>query len=261
VARFGRRIRRSCFAADAILAASETLVQELLQAGYAAERIHRIPYGAGGIPDKSAALRVQARAALAEINHDLETADYAPVAVCLRRLEDRKGLFDLVSAWRTVAQRWPAAKLWLIGDGPLRAALYERIVDLGLHHQILMPGSFDDLQEMFLAADVFVAPSPVPGGSPFLVSALIAGLPVVAISMPDTRDLIEDGVHGLLVPVGDCRALAGAISRLFETPPLAARLGNAARRRTQRNHSLERVATRHLELFSELVAARQRGSA
>jgi len=260
-ARFGRRIRRRCFTADAILVADTTLRQELLDAGYPIGRIHQITYGSGSLPARSSPLRFQARSALSEINQDLSTAEYAPIAVCLDRLEDHHGLFDLVSAWRTIAARWPSAKLWLIGDGPLRETLYEKIVDLGLHHQILMPGSFDDLEEVFLAADVFVAPSPDQNGSPSLVGALRAGLPVVAVSTPDKLDMIEDGVHGLLIPAQNRRALTGAISTLFEMPALATRLGDAARRRADCVYSLDRIATKHLELFSELVAARQRGSA
>lgn len=257
-ARFGRRIRRRCYEADAILAASQCEVDELVSAGYPAARIQRMPYGASTGPAKSSSGRFQARAVLAEVNHDLMASDYAPVAVCLDRFEEQHGLFDLVSAWRPVADRWPSSKLWLIGDGPLRQPLYERIVDLGLHHQILMPGSFDDLEEVFLAADALIAPSRFQCGSPSLMAALMAGLPVVAIATPDNLEMIDDGVQGLLVPAQDRHAMSTAICKLFETPALAARIGDAARQRIEPVHSLDRVAAQHLELFSTLIAARER---
>ena len=259
-ARFGRRIRSRCYTADAILVGDQTSKQELLDAGYPAARLHQISYGSTSPPVRSSPLRFQARSALSEVNHDLRTADYAPVAICLERLEDHHGLFDLVLAWRTIAERWPSAKLWMIGDGPLREALYERILDLGLHHQILIPGSFDDLEEVFLAADVYVAPSSTPGTSPSLLAAMMAGLPVVAVSTPDTTDSIADGVNGLLIPDHSRCDLSGAISRLFEAPALATRMGDAARRRAAGRYSLDRIAAKHLELFYELVAAQKRGS-
>ena len=259
-ARFGGRIRRHCFMADAILVGDQSSQQELLDAGYPIARLHRISYGSASSPERSAPLRFQARAALAEINQDLETADNAPVAVCLERLEDQGDLFCLVSAWRIIAERWPSARLWMIGDGPLREALYERIVDCGMHHQILMPGSFDDLEEVFLAADVFVSPSSAPGTSPSLLAAMMAGLPVIAVSTSDTAELIDDGVHGLLLQNQSRHDLSGAISKLFDTPALAARMGAAAQRRTAGRYSLDRIAGKHLQLFERLVAAGRQGS-
>ena len=213
------------------MASTDRIRSDLLRAGYLAERIPCIRNGAWAGPRKDPALRYQARAALAEINQDLAVAEYAPVAVAAGPLCAGRHLFELVAAWRTIAARWPSARLWLLGDGPLRETLYERIVEDGLHQQVVLPGCFDDLLDVFQAADVFVAPAPATEGAQFALEAMAAGLPVVAADGPDYRGVVEDGASGLLVPPGDCSALAKALTSLFDAPQLGAQWGLAGRRR------------------------------
>jgi glycosyltransferase involved in cell wall biosynthesis len=254
----GARLKRRFFQADAIVASTDRIRDDLLRAGYAAERIPRIRNGAWVGPHKDSALRYQARAALAEINLDLAVAEYAPVAVAAGPLCEGRHLFELVAAWRTIADRWPSARLWLLGDGPLRETLYERIVDYGLHHQIVLPGSFDELLDVFQAADVFVAPTPATEGAQFALEAMAAGLPVVAADGPDYREVVEHGVSGLLVAPGDGPALAQALTSLFDAPQLGAQWGLAGRRRVADDLSAARATQLHLQLFERIVACKRR---
>jgi len=249
-ARFGKRVRKHCREAAAIVATCEASAQELRSAGYS--QVTLIPSGAAEAPPRSASDRFRARAALAEVNCDLFVAEYTPVAVCVEQFDERRGLADLIRAWVPIAARWPATRLWLIGDGPLREALYEQIVDLGLQHHIQMPGSFDDLRELLLAGDVYVSASPDFGFTPTLAEAMAAGLPVVACDSPDVRELIEPRVQGILVPPGDVRSLTQALALLFESAQLAAQLGLAAWRRVRERFPLSRTVEQHLELFQRL---------
>ncbi|MEX0818488.1 MAG: glycosyltransferase family 4 protein [Pirellulaceae bacterium] len=257
--RFGKRIRKRCQGAAAIIAPTSVSADELLRAGYLS--VHRIVFGAEQTEPRSPASRFHARTALADVNHDLEVAEFAPVAICADRFAEGRGLADLIRAWLPIADRWPSAKLWLIGDGPLRDSLYESIVDFGLRQQIAMPGSFDELSELYHAADVFVSPAPDYGTTQALVEALAAGLPVVATGTPDMQELIDDAVQGYLVPPGDLQQLADRIAHLFEFGELALQFGLAARRRATDCHLLSRVVEDHITLFKQLAHARSRGSA
>lgn len=258
-ARFGSRIRKRCQTATAIVASTVVGADELLRAGYTS--IHRIDYGAEEMEPRSAASRYHARVALADVNQDLEVAEFAPVAICVDRFAEGRGLAELVRAWFPIADRWPSAKLWLVGDGPLRDALYEGIVDLGLRQQIAMPGSFDELSELYHAADVFVSASPDFGMSQALIEAMAAGLPIIAADTPDLRELMENAVHGFLIPPGDLRCLSERIAHMFESAELALQFGLAARRRTNECYSLARVADDHLTLFRKLADSAARGTA
>ncbi len=258
-ARFGRRIRKRCQAAAAIVASADIGTDELLRAGYSS--VHKIEYGAEQMEPRSAASRFHARAALADANQDLEVAEFAPVAICVDRFAEGRGLAELIRAWLPIADRWPSAQLWLIGDGPLRDSLYESIVQLGLRQQIAMPGSFDELSELYHAADLFVSPSPDYGTTQALVEALAAGLPIIASDTPDARELVDDGIHGYLVPPGDRRQLSERIAQLFEATELALQFGLAARRRANECFSLSRAVDDHIALFKQLVHSASRGTA
>ena len=258
-ARFGRRIRKSCQAAAAIIASTDVGVEELLRAGYSS--VHKIEYGAEEMEPRSAATRFHARAALADVNQDLDVAEFAPVAVSVDRFAEGRGLPNLIRAWIPIANRWPSAQLWLIGDGPLRDSLYESIVQHGLRQQIVMPGSFDELSELYHAADLFVSPSPDYGTTQALVEALAAGLPIIATDTLDVREMMDDSVHGYLVPSGDRRRLTDRIAQLFEAPELALLYGLAARRRANECFSLSRVVDNHIALFQQLVHSTPRGTA
>lgn len=258
-ARFGHRIRRRCQIASAIVASTHVCSDELLRAGYSS--IHQIGYGAEEMEPRSAASRYHARTALADVNQDLEVAEFAPVAVCVDRFTEGRGLPELIRAWFPIAERWPSAKLWLIGDGPLRDSLYEAVVDLGLRQQIALPGSFDELSELYHAADVFVSPSPDYGTSQAVIEAMAAGLPIIATDTPDMRELIDDATHGYLIPAGNTNAMAGRIAHMFESTELALQFGLAARRRATECFSLDRVVDQHISLFQQLARSASRGNA
>ena len=256
---WGRRLRHWTCQADAIVAPARAVARELESAGHGRPPIHVIANGVEAAAPRTAALRYQARLALAEANPDLAAAEYAPVAVSVGSLEDRSSLFALVEAWRPIAARWPSAKLWLLGDGPVRQPLYERIVDRGLHRQVLLPGTFDDLSDVFYAADLFVAWGAVCDGGQFLLEAMAAGLPVVAADTEAHRELVAHGAHGLLVPRGVGAALAEAIGALLADPARGARCGENARRRVLQGFTPARMAGEHRDLFQRIVERKRRG--
>lgn len=258
-ARFGKRIRSRCQGAAAIVASTNVSTDELLRAGYTS--VHRIDFGAEAIEARSAASRFHARTALADVNQDLEAAEFAPVAICVDRFAEGRGLADLIRAWFPIADHWPSAKLWVIGDGPLRDSLYQNVVDLGLRQQIVMPGSFDELSELYHAADLFVSPSPDFGASQALVEAMAAGLPIIASETADVSEIIDDAIHGFLIPPRDRQRLSERIAQLFESTDLALQFGLAARRRANECFSLARVVDDHLTLFRQLAHSASRGTA
>jgi glycosyltransferase involved in cell wall biosynthesis len=259
-AAFGARIKRRCLTADAIVAPSQPLAEELLTAGYAPERVVRINNGVHLGEFRDPAVRRAARIMLTDLNWELNTSEGTPVAVFVGRLHMGKGLEFLVRAWRIVVRRWRHARLWLVGAGPDRGRLVDLVHDLELRGKVILPGPFSDAQSTLLAADVFVLPSQEEGMSISLLEAMAARLPVVASDIPGNRPLVEHEKHGLLVPYGDPEALAGAISRLFENRRWAYRLAAAARQQVEQEFSIGRVAEEHLELFSRLISMKSPSS-
>jgi len=113
-------------------------------------------------------------------------------------------------------------------------------------------GHVDDMAGLLGSVDVVVLPSHREGLPRTLVEAAACGLPLITTDVPGCREVVSDGVDGLLVPKGDSKALAQAIRRLQENPELARRLGEAARLKARSQFDEHIVIQRTLEVYVEL---------
>jgi phosphatidylinositol alpha-mannosyltransferase len=167
------------------------------------------------------------------------------------RLDPQKGFPVAVQAFARLAGSIP--DLWLVvaGDGRDRDAVGR--VDLTVRERVLMLGgvAHDRLPGYYRAADVFV--SAAVGQESFglvLVEAMAAGLPVVATDIPGYREVVRDGVDGLLVPPRDPIALADAAARVLDDPGAARMYAQAGRERAGR-YSWDHVAREIEEAYAE----------
>lgn len=248
--RFGRWIRRATLEAQAFIAPSRTILEEMMQAGYDPQRATQIDNGvAVSTADLPAQARQQARRSLGDWNASLQADDDHPVVVFTGRLHEAKGLRELLEAWKIVRQSQPRARLWLIGEGDLAPELARRSAELGLDNSVVMPGVFDDVDELLTAADLFVLPSHQEGLSLSLLEAMSHSLPCIVSDIPGNRQAIEHDREGLLVPVRHIESLAGAILQLIARPDERARLGAAAKLAAASRFSIERMASEHLEVL------------
>jgi glycosyltransferase involved in cell wall biosynthesis len=178
----------------------------------------------------------------------------APLAVFTGRLTEDKGLSDLLAAWASLAPHRPRARLWIVGDGPERKPLAAQIESLGLSGSVVMPGVFDDVEDILQAADLFVYPTLEAGTAMAPREAMAAGVPVVASDIPDNRHMLAEGAAGLLAPPEDATALAEGIALVLDSPALAQELGQAAQRHATQSYSLEAAVRWHADLFRKLRA-------
>ncbi len=240
--RFGHAIGRRCREADAVVAISRAVAEELTAAGYDPARIVSLPNGVP-VPDEPWRRR-----------HDWREA---PRAVFVGRLAPEKGLRTLVRAWPTVLAEHPNARLTLVGEGPERPSLEALIADLGLAGAVDLPGASPDPGPSLRAADLFLLPSHEEGMSVALLEAMALGVPLVASAIAGNRSLVIDREHGRLAPPGDPEALAGAVLDQWADPDRAATMAAAARGRVVEGYSIAAVARRHLTLFRSLVDGRR----
>ena len=163
---------------------------------------------------------------------------------------ERKGLPVLLRAFEALREHVPAT-LTLVGAAP------EEIAPLLLDDRgVRALGKVTDDQkaEQLRRADVLCAPSL--GGESFgmvLTEAFAAGTPVVASDIAGYRDVVRDGVDGLLTPRGDARELAEALRVLALDPARRARMAAAARERAER-FAWPRVAAEVLEVYEQALA-------
>ncbi|NWF80402.1 MAG: glycosyltransferase family 4 protein, partial [Chloroflexi bacterium] len=195
--------------------------------------------------------------ARAAVRAELGLAADAPLVLGLGRLVAKKGFAVLLDAWPQVLQAIPGATLVIVGYGDLRASLEQQAAALGLGGRVRFTGQLErERAAAFVAAsDVFALPivrEGVDGLPNVLLEAMGAGRAVVASCVAGVPDVVDEGVHGLLVPERDAGALARAIVRLLGDPALAAQLGAAARARVERELTWERTAERYEAVFAAI---------
>jgi glycosyltransferase involved in cell wall biosynthesis len=114
-------------------------------------------------------------------------------------------------------------------------------------------GHVGDMPALFQTVDAVILPSYREGLPKGLIEAGACGLPLVTTDVPGCREVVEDGVSGLLVPVKDASALAVAIARLQDDRELCARLGQAARQKALAEFDEKIVIARTLDVYRELL--------
>jgi len=244
-ANFGRRIAERVRRADAFVAISKAVEEELRRAGIERERIHRLPNGVP-VPEPPWQRRPDWKA--------------EPRAVSIGRLAPEKGLDLLIQAWVHVRERVPNARLTIHGEGPEQAVLEAGVGKLGLGDRIAFPGPTSDPIEALRHADLFVLPSREEGMSIALLEAMSLGVPIVASAIPGNRRLLGDYKEGRLAPPEDPEALAAVIVEQWSEFDRAVHMGRAARKAVAHRYSVEAVARDHVALFGRLIEER-RGSA
>lgn len=141
----------------------------------------------------------------------------------------------------------------LVGEGPERANLEQRIHQLRLEDCVVLAGEREDIPDLLACMDIFLLPSLGEGISNTILEAMAAGLPVIASDVGGNPELVQQEVTGLLVGTRDVAALSAAIARLAADPELRIRMGNAARKRIDADFSWENAVSSYLSVYDELL--------
>jgi glycosyltransferase involved in cell wall biosynthesis len=153
------------------------------------------------------------------------------------RLDPIKRVPDLVNAAGALGKR---VALHVYGEGPDRRRI-ERWVEAASGTSITLHGATGRPQDVLATLGVLVLPSEAEGFGLVLIEAMAAGVPVVATDAPGIRDVVQNGVNGLLVPVGEPAALATAIERIAGDAELRHRLIEQGFRTVREHYTWERV--------------------
>jgi glycosyltransferase involved in cell wall biosynthesis len=169
-------------------------------------------------------------------------------------LRQVKGLDLLLEAAARLKKDHSDLVYRIAGEGEMRSALEESARRHGLAERFQLLGSVADVPGFLSGLDVAVLPSRSEGMSNALLEYMAAGRAIVATAVGAAAELIDDGVHGLLVPPNDAGKLAKAMDRLLRNPGLAQRMGDAARRRVRERYSREAMVERFTEFYERLSA-------
>jgi glycogen synthase len=189
------------------------------------------------------------------------------VVLFVGRLEPRKGIDVFLDACATLLAERPTLRIRVAGaddrPGPdgrsYRDAWAARAGSDAAAIEFLGETDDDVLAELMDEATVVVMPSRYESFGLVVVEAMMHGRAVVASRIGGISELVDDGVTGLLVPVGDADALAAALAKIVDDPDLAHRLGQSGRLRFVDRLTAEAAATRLIAVLRDAIGTRRHG--
>jgi glycosyltransferase involved in cell wall biosynthesis len=185
--------------------------------------------------------------------------DGRTILFCVGRLGEDKRMDRLIEILPDVLREEPAVTLLLVGDGPDRAAIESAVREHGLEDRVRLTGAVprDRVRRCVNLGDIFIGVSDRTNANLPPIEAMTCAKPVVALDTGGTRDLIEDGVTGILIDPARWREeLPRALVALVRDPERQARLGTAAREKIVRElPTLEQRQRMEVDLVLEVVRA------
>ena len=245
LASYGRRYPALLTQAQAVVGVSREMCAQLERLGAPAGRVHHVAYG------------VDTRRFSPAATESPTSAE--PRFLMVGRQVDKKGHLPALLAFAELLRQFPACTLRIVGSGPLQMAGEMLARSLGIAAKVVFLGALapDAVAQELQSARALVqfsltTPSGDREGTPLAVlEAMACGVPVIGSRHAGIPDVIEHGVHGLLVDPFDVAALSSAMAQLAANPSLASALGQAGCRRVRAHYS----EARYLGDLTRLVQA------
>jgi len=189
-----------------------------------------------------------------QVRRELGVAETARLLLTVARLDSNKGHDDLIQTIPHIVREFHDVRFVWVGEGEQRDSLIEKCKEYRVLEDVLLLGYRSDVSRLVRSADLFVLPTRFEGLPFTLLEAMVHGLPVVASDAGGISEVIENGVHGLTVRVGDSCDLLEAIRWALRYPERMKEMARSARRRVL-DFSEERMINEVLEVLRELSEA------
>lgn len=200
----------------------------------------------------------------AEIRAEFGMADADPLIGIVGNIRAWKGQHVVLEAMRQLAARYPGLTCLVVGpvsalpaDVRYARDLRAFVAEHDLERRVLFTGYRPDVADLMNGLDILVQASVEP--EPFgrtLLEGMALGKIIVASDLGGNRESVEHDVSGLLVRPGDGAALAAGIAQVLDSPELAWRLADGARRRVAERFTVERMAERVQDVYEALLRGR-----
>lgn len=187
------------------------------------------------------------------IRSELKLEGAWPIVGAVTRFYPAKGITYLVAAFPGILQRFPDARLVLVGEGPLETELRAQARELGIENQVIFTGFRPDAEAFVQLFTVSAVPSLEEGIGNVAIESIAGGVPVVASREGGLPEVVAEGRSGLLVPPADSAQLSSALLRVLEEPFLLDRLRQGCREEAAR-FSIDSYTARLEQLYRQCAS-------
>jgi glycosyltransferase involved in cell wall biosynthesis len=243
VAKLERRLHTNM---DAVIGNSRAVVRQLIEEGIPETKVRLIYNGIEVLPVLPD--RNEARQAL---GLDSDTL----VGVVIANLIHYKGHRELVRGLSHLEQELPANWRILVAgrDHGIRAELEELAAARGISHRIQFLGEYSDIPRLLAAADFGLLTSREEGFSNVILEGMAAGLAMIVTDVGGNAEAVLHGESGFVVPPRNPKAIGDAILELARNPEQRKRFGAAARKRVEKEFSIDKCVKAHADLYEEML--------
>jgi glycosyltransferase involved in cell wall biosynthesis len=184
----------------------------------------------------------------------------APLFGIIGRLVPQKDHFLFLRTAAEILKKLPLARFLIVGDGELRGAIEEEARRLSLLPALIFTGIRRDIPAILDALDVLVFSSKWEGLPVTLLEGMAASRPVVSTAVDGVRDVLQDGITGILGPAGDYYALAQACLKLANNVELRKSMGLAGRKLVSERYSIVSMIDRTVALYQKYLSEKGTGN-
>lgn len=231
--------------AAVVIAVSEDDRRKMIEIeGIDPEEIVVVPNGIAPLPAPSGR----------DLRAELGVEPGQPVIGTVCVLREQKALWVLLRAAAILRDAFPGLQVLIVGEGGERGRIESLISELGLGDTVRLLGRRTDIADILPTLDLAVCCSDYEGSPLSIIEYMDAGRAVVSTAVGGVPDLIEDGVHGLLVEPRDPDAFAAAVAGLLRDPERAREMGERGRQRRHHELGIDRTVARLESLYEELYA-------
>jgi len=183
------------------------------------------------------------------------------IVLCfIGRLVREKGILDLLEAFKDLSFKYKELYLLIIGstspderDEETNQKIHEFVNMYKLKNRVKLLGYRSDIPELLKISDIFILPSYREGMPRSIIEAMAMELPVIATNIRGSREEVENGETGILVPVGDVEALSNAITKLVEDQMLRKEMGKKGRELAEELFDEKKVLEKELFIINGLL--------
>jgi len=169
------------------------------------------------------------------------------------RLHKQKGMEYFIDAAAGVLQKKNNVKFIIVGDGPDRQKLENKVTDSNLQDKVYFTGYRNDSSELISVFDIFVLPSLWEGTPNVVLEAMGYGIPVISTDTGGVSEIITDNQNGLLAPPGNSAMLAGKILELLSNPQLLQKLSASGKQAVIDKFSMKKMITQTQLLYNPML--------
>jgi len=207
-----------------------------------------------GVPTKSFDRKAN-ESEIQRVRAELGVEGIYPILVNVGRLDDNKAHHFLIPMMAWIRARWPDARLYIIGEGPLENELHGQIKAAGLDQTIILLGRRNDVPALLGMADLFAFSSLGEGLPLAVLEGMAASLPIVSFRLPGLEPILDEGQHGFQVEPEDSEALAERALEILEDRELVASMGEACRERVVIEYDIDASIHCMERVYEEVAGA------